>query len=111
MGESAICDRVINRVICSSVDRLAGIAADLIYVYVPDPTRAFGLSVRLGPADAAVLGEEFGPEFSASDLLGLPNYRIYHRPMIGWCRPKAGMRWYRRRHTAVPNFRRRLKTS
>ena len=40
------------------------------------------ISFRVGPADAAVLAEEFGPEFSASDLMGLPNYRIYLRLMI-----------------------------
>jgi len=40
------------------------------------------VSFRVGPADAAVLGEEFAPEFSASDLIGLPNYRIYLRLMI-----------------------------
>ena len=40
------------------------------------------VSFRVGPADAAILGEEFAPEFSSSDLLGLPNYRIYLRLMI-----------------------------
>jgi Type IV secretion-system coupling protein DNA-binding domain len=40
------------------------------------------VSFRVGPADAAVLGEEFAPEFSASDLMSLPNYSIYVRLMI-----------------------------
>ena len=40
------------------------------------------VSFRVGPADAAVLAEELTPEFSASDLMGLPNYRIYLRLMI-----------------------------
>jgi hypothetical protein len=40
------------------------------------------VSFRVGPGDAAVLGEEFAPEFSATDLMNLPNYRIYLRLMI-----------------------------
>jgi Type IV secretion-system coupling protein DNA-binding domain len=40
------------------------------------------LSFRVGPADAAVLADEFAPEFSAGDLMGLPNRRIYLRLMI-----------------------------
>jgi hypothetical protein len=40
------------------------------------------ISFRVGSADAAVLGDELAPEFSASDLMGLPNYRIYLRLMI-----------------------------
>ncbi len=40
------------------------------------------VSFRVGPEDAASLAEEFAPEFSASDLIGLPNYRIYLRLMI-----------------------------
>jgi hypothetical protein len=40
------------------------------------------VSFRIGPADAAVLGEESAPEFSATDLMNLPNFRIYLRLMI-----------------------------
>lgn len=40
------------------------------------------VSFRVGPADAAVLADEFAPEFSATDLMNLPNYRIYLRLMI-----------------------------
>lgn len=40
------------------------------------------VSFRVGPADAAVLGEEFASEFSASDLMSLPNYHVYLRLMI-----------------------------
>ena len=51
------------------------------------------VSFRVGPADAAVLGEEFAPEFSASDLMSLPNYRIYLRLMIdgGVSKPFSAM--------------------
>jgi len=40
------------------------------------------ISFRVGPADSAVLGEEFAPEFSALDLMSLPNYHVYLRLMI-----------------------------
>ena len=40
------------------------------------------ISFRVGPADAAVLGEEFAPEFSATDLMNLPNYHVYLKLMI-----------------------------
>ncbi len=40
------------------------------------------VSFRVGPADAAVLAEEFAPVFSASDLMSLSNYRIYLKLMI-----------------------------
>ena len=40
------------------------------------------VSFRVGPADAAILGEEFAPEFSGSDLMSLPNFHIYLRLMI-----------------------------
>jgi len=40
------------------------------------------ISFRVGPEDAATLSEEFAPEFLASDLISLPNYRIYLRLMI-----------------------------
>lgn len=40
------------------------------------------VSFRVGPADAALLADEFAPEFSAADLMSLPNYRIYLRLMI-----------------------------
>jgi hypothetical protein len=47
------------------------------------------ISFRVGPADAAVLSEEFSPEFSATDLMGLPNYRIYLRLMIDGATTRA----------------------
>jgi hypothetical protein len=37
---------------------------------------------RLGLADAEILEKEFRPEFSALDLVGLPNYHIYLRLMV-----------------------------
>jgi len=40
------------------------------------------ISFRVGPADAAVLAEEFSPEFSGSDLMSLPNFHVYLRLMI-----------------------------
>jgi len=40
------------------------------------------VSFRVGPADATVIAEEFAPEFSAADLMSLPNYRIYLKLMI-----------------------------
>ncbi len=37
---------------------------------------------RVGLADAEILEKEFRPEFSALDLVGLPNYHIYLRLMV-----------------------------
>ena len=37
---------------------------------------------RLGLADAEILEKEFYPEFSATDLIKLPNYRIYLKLMV-----------------------------
>lgn len=40
------------------------------------------LSFRLGPADAALLEQEFAPTFSALDLMNLPNRHIYLKLMV-----------------------------
>lgn len=40
------------------------------------------VSFRIGPEDAAVIGEEFAPTFEPVDLLSLPNYSIYIKLMI-----------------------------
>ena len=40
------------------------------------------LLFRLGPTDAKLLAEESGPEFSASDLMDLPNHHVVVRLMI-----------------------------
>jgi hypothetical protein len=40
------------------------------------------ISFRVGAEDAAYLAREFEPAFSAEDLIGLPNHRIYLRLMI-----------------------------
>src|SRR5437867_1594879 len=40
------------------------------------------ISFRLGVADAEILEKEFLPEFSAMDLINLPNYNIYLKLMI-----------------------------
>ena len=40
------------------------------------------IAFRLGINDAEVLAKEFYPEFSAVDLLNLPNYHIYLKLMI-----------------------------
>lgn len=40
------------------------------------------ISFRVGPADAEILEKEFYPEFSASDLVNLPNRNIYLRLML-----------------------------
>jgi len=47
------------------------------------------ISFRVGAADAEFLEKEFTPEFSASDLVNLPNYNIYLKLMINGitCRP------------------------
>lgn len=41
------------------------------------------ISFRVGPEDALVLGREFEPQFTASDLLSLPNRSCYLKLMIG----------------------------
>lgn len=41
------------------------------------------VSFRLGPQDAPFLSREFGPEFSAEDLLRLPRGEVYLKLMIG----------------------------
>jgi type IV secretion system coupling TraD/TrwB family protein len=40
------------------------------------------ISFRLGASDARLLEPEFLPEFSASDLMRLPNYHIYLKLMV-----------------------------
>jgi hypothetical protein len=40
------------------------------------------ISFRLGLADAEILEKEFYPEFSPTDLVRLPNYRIYLKLMV-----------------------------
>jgi type IV secretory pathway TraG/TraD family ATPase VirD4 len=40
------------------------------------------VSFRLGLADAEVISKEFWPEFSAEDLVRLPNYNIYVKLMV-----------------------------
>jgi CxxC-x17-CxxC domain-containing protein len=40
------------------------------------------ISFRVGAADAEFLEREFTPEFSANDLVNLPNYNIYLKLMI-----------------------------
>ena len=44
---------------------------------------------RVGLSDAEILEKEFYPEFSASDLTGLPNYHIYLKLMIDGVVSKA----------------------
>ncbi len=39
------------------------------------------ISFRLGLADAEMIGKEFWPEFSAEDLIRLPNYSVYMKLM------------------------------
>ncbi|HUZ45941.1 MAG TPA: type IV secretion system DNA-binding domain-containing protein [Terriglobia bacterium] len=41
------------------------------------------VSFRLGLADAEILSKEFWPEFSAEDLIRLPNYNLYMKLMVG----------------------------
>jgi hypothetical protein len=41
------------------------------------------ISFRVGPDDAEVFEREFFPFFAAVDLLNLPNYSIYLKPMVG----------------------------
>jgi len=40
------------------------------------------ISFRVGAPDAELLAEEFRPEFSAADLVSLPNYSIYLKLMV-----------------------------
>jgi Type IV secretion-system coupling protein DNA-binding domain len=40
------------------------------------------ISFRLGLADAEILSKEFWPEFSAGDLIRLPNYQVYLKLMV-----------------------------
>ncbi len=40
------------------------------------------ISFRLGLADAEIVGQEFWPEFSKEDLIGLPNYSVYIKLMV-----------------------------
>jgi type IV secretory pathway TraG/TraD family ATPase VirD4 len=40
------------------------------------------IAFRVGPSDAIVLAKEFDPVFGVTDLLNLPNYRIYLKLMI-----------------------------
>lgn len=40
------------------------------------------ISFRLGATDAQLLEQEFLPEFSAGDLIRLPNYHIYLKLMV-----------------------------
>lgn len=40
------------------------------------------VTFRIGPPDTEILAQEFAPEFTATDLLNLPNYHIYLKLMI-----------------------------
>ncbi len=40
------------------------------------------ISFRLGPGDAEILEREFYPDFTARDLVNLPNYQIYLKLMV-----------------------------
>jgi energy-coupling factor transporter ATP-binding protein EcfA2 len=40
------------------------------------------IAFRVGPGDAEILEKEFYPEFSASDLVNLPNYSVYLKLMV-----------------------------
>jgi DNA helicase HerA-like ATPase len=40
------------------------------------------ISFRIGPSDSDIIAQEFAPEFSATDLVSLPNYHIYLKLMI-----------------------------
>jgi hypothetical protein len=40
------------------------------------------ISFRIGPQDAETIAREFAPEFSATDLINLPNYHVYLKLMI-----------------------------
>ena len=41
------------------------------------------VSFRIGVKDAEILSPEFYPQFTAADLIALPNYHIYLKLMIG----------------------------
>src|SRR5262249_14815567 len=41
------------------------------------------IAFRLGLADAEILESEFRPEVTLVDLIGLPNYHVYVKLMIG----------------------------
>jgi hypothetical protein len=40
------------------------------------------IAFRLGLTDAEILEKEFYPEFSATDFVNLPNYRVYLKLMV-----------------------------
>lgn len=40
------------------------------------------ISFRIGPQDTETIAREFAPEFTATDLVSLPNYHIYLKLMI-----------------------------
>lgn len=40
------------------------------------------ISFRVGLADAEIIGKEFWPEFSAEDLVRLPNFHVYLKLMV-----------------------------
>lgn len=40
------------------------------------------ISFRIGASDTEIIAQEFAPEFSATDLVNLPNYHIYLKLMI-----------------------------
>jgi hypothetical protein len=40
------------------------------------------IAFRVGQADAQILAREFAPEFTAQDLVGLPNHSIYVKLMV-----------------------------
>jgi hypothetical protein len=40
------------------------------------------ISFRLGRADAETLEKEFFPQFKSTDLINLPNHRIYLKLMV-----------------------------
>jgi Type IV secretion-system coupling protein DNA-binding domain len=40
------------------------------------------ISFRIGPSDTETIAQEFAPEFSATDLMNLPNYHTYLKLMI-----------------------------
>ncbi len=40
------------------------------------------IAFRVGLSDAEVLEKEFYPEFTASDLVNLPNYSLYLKLMV-----------------------------
>ncbi len=40
------------------------------------------ISFRLGRADVVILAKEYWPEFSAEDLIRLPNYNIHLKVVV-----------------------------